>query len=164
MKSFRLLRKKSEHDVKHQIPEKSEHTTDSRDDGMSPSSSSSRSLRKQNSGRIPFHDRKSHPLSPDDRALIAQQKRLSHCGKCGIQTHTVKRSMHKKSYLHMTNDNVYQGICIACNPSRVPDKVLRQFKRDHSSHWWTSLLPFHCLSWPFYPITLYYKVLLLYCY
>ena len=145
MKSFRLLRKKSESDVKdHQtstaIPETTEHTADSSlhnnsDHPSSPSSTCSKTrIRKQNSGRLPFYDRKSHqPLSPNDRALIAKHRKMSHCGTCGVQTHTVKRGIQKKSYLHMTNDDVYQGICIRCNPNHVPEKVWRQYKRDHSS-------------------------------
>lgn len=61
-------------------------------------------------------------LSQADRAQIAKRRGL--CLKCGTRTHEVKTFGRKA----LTNDDVYQGICIKDNPGVVPPQVYKDWQ------------------------------------
>ncbi|CAB9530143.1 expressed unknown protein (Partial), partial [Seminavis robusta] len=59
---------------------------------------------------IPNFAKNGTALTQEERAAIAKRKGL--CVQCGVKTHTI--SVFKKAPL--TNDHVYKGLCIKCNP------------------------------------------------
>lgn len=74
----------------------------------------------QESG-IPMFGKNGTALSPEERAAIAKRRGL--CLKCGTKTHQVKIMGRTP----LTNDDVYQGICIRCNNHAVPTNVLQDW-------------------------------------
>lgn len=75
----------------------------------------------QESG-IPYFGKNGTALSQEERASIARRRGL--CLKCGTRTHVVKIM----SRTPLTNDDVYQGICIKCNNNSVPASVLQEWQ------------------------------------
>ena len=65
-------------------------------------------------------------LSQAERAEIA--KRRGVCLNCGCRTHDVKFMGRKP----LTNDDVYQGVCIKCNHSAVPPQISRDWLARNS--------------------------------
>jgi hypothetical protein len=72
---------------------------------------------------IPQFNKNGGLLTQKERLAIAQRRGL--CVQCGMRTHTV--SIFQNSAI--TNDDVYKGICIKCNPTLVPANVLQGY--DH---------------------------------
>ena len=75
-----------------------------------------------NSDAIPHFGKTGTALTQEERAAIAKRKGL--CVQCGQKTHAI--SVFKKAPL--TNDNVHKGICIKCQPTSVPPKVLQEYE------------------------------------
>ena len=61
-------------------------------------------------------------LTEDERAAIAKRRGI--CARCLQRTHVV--SVFKK--VPITNDDVFKGICIKCQPASVPPEVLANRK------------------------------------
>ena len=74
-----------------------------------------------NQGGIPMFGKNGTALSQAERAEIA--KRRGVCLNCGCRTHDVKFMGRKP----LTNDDVYQGVCIKCNHSAVPPQISREW-------------------------------------
>lgn len=76
-------------------------------------------------------------------------KKRGVCVDCGVQTHNV--STFKKTPI--TNENVYNGNCIKCNPTNVPPTILMEYeyraamadtpkKRSSAPHHTRTKIPF----------------------
>ncbi|CAB9525283.1 expressed unknown protein [Seminavis robusta] len=72
---------------------------------------------------IPNFAKNGTALTQEERAAIAKRKGL--CVQCGVKTHTI--SVFKKAPL--TNDHVYKGLCIKCNPTELPAMVVQAWER-----------------------------------
>ena len=75
-----------------------------------------------NSDVIPHFAKNGTALTQEERAAIAKRKGL--CVQCGVKTHVI--SVFKKA--PVTDDNVYKGICIKCQPTSVPGKILQEYE------------------------------------
>jgi hypothetical protein len=74
-------------------------------------------------------------FSMTGKALTAQEKldkakMKGYCVRCGTKTHTGHPLRRKK---RISSELVWQGVCIKCNPNKVPEHVLR-LHRERSSH------------------------------
>jgi hypothetical protein len=67
---------------------------------------------------IPRYDKRGRLLTDEERAQIASRR--GQCVRCGVHTHTGKAFRRKA----LTDDNVYNGICIRCNPEQLPAHVV----------------------------------------
>lgn len=71
---------------------------------------------------IPMFNQHGTALSQEERENIARKKGI--CVRCGVKTHEVKVFKTKQ----LTNEHVYQGICIRDNPSRVPTHIYQDWE------------------------------------
>ena len=71
---------------------------------------------------IPMFGRNGTALTPEERLDIA--KRRGVCVRCGRQTHKVKIL----GSTPLTNDDVFNGVCIKCKPESVPVPVLSEWQ------------------------------------
>ncbi|CAB9509957.1 MAP kinase-activated protein kinase 2 (Fragment) [Seminavis robusta] len=78
-----------------------------------------------NNDVVPHFAKNGTALTQEERAAIAKRKGL--CVRCGMKTHAV--SFFKTSPI--TNDHVHKGVCIKCNPTSVPAKVLQAYEDGH---------------------------------
>ncbi|KAL7575979.1 hypothetical protein ACA910_000768 [Epithemia clementina (nom. ined.)] len=67
---------------------------------------------------IPRYDRNGRLYTEDQRKQIADRRGL--CVRCGITTHEKTRILGRKP---VSNENVYEGTCIRCNPRKVPQHI-----------------------------------------
>ena len=72
---------------------------------------------------IPMFSKMGTTLSEADRERIAEKR--GQCLRCGIKTRDVK-GVFKRSTI--TSDQVYKGICIRCNPDKVPQDVYKAWE------------------------------------
>ena len=73
---------------------------------------------------IPRYNQRGRLLSEEERQRIAD--RLGVCLRCNVQL-SVKRGILARRPL--TNDNVFQGICIRCNPRKVPQTIFQAWDK-----------------------------------
>lgn len=78
-----------------------------------------------NSDVIPHFAKNGTALTQEERSAMAKRKGL--CVQCGVKTHVI--SVFKKAPI--TNDDVYKGTCIKCNPTSVPGKTLQEYEHLH---------------------------------
>ena len=71
---------------------------------------------------IPMFSKNGTALSESERERIAQKRGV--CIRCGIKTMDVKFLKQKP----LTSDRVFKGICIRCNPDRVPQEIYRAWE------------------------------------
>jgi len=71
---------------------------------------------------IPHFNQNGTALTREERAAIA--KRKGTCVNCGVKTHIA--FVFTKRLTTVTNDNVCKGVCIKCNPTSVPSKILQE--------------------------------------
>lgn len=76
-------------------------------------------MRFNNADMIPHFAKNGTALTSEERASIAKRKGL--CVMCGIKTHTI--SVFKRA--PVSNESVYKGTCIRCNPTSVPANILQ---------------------------------------
>lgn len=74
------------------------------------------------SSSIPMFNQHGTALSQEERENIAKKKGI--CVGCGVKTHEVKVFKSKQ----LTNDHVYQGVCIRDYPSRVPTHIYQEWE------------------------------------
>jgi len=98
--------------------------------GEAPASSKNNKKASENFSK---NNKKGRPnnLSSVERAQLATQNGVTRCSECGIKTHTVGRYEGRKAHYYITNESVYEGICIQCDPASVPSKILRQYQRSN---------------------------------
>ena len=76
---------------------------------------------QQDSG-IPWFGKNGTALTAEERAAIA--KRRGQCVKCGSKTH--ESGIMRRP---LTNEDIYKGTCIKCNPDKVPSHILADYHR-----------------------------------
>lgn len=92
---------------------------------------------------VPHFSADGRVFGEKERERLAKRKGV--CQKCGIPTHVSKRGgvLRRTTLRPITSIDVYQGICIACFPERVPLDVREGFERQqkrkqkssvHSNH------------------------------
>ena len=75
----------------------------------------------QDSG-IPMFGKTGTALSNEERIAIAKRKGV--CVRCGTKTHTGNILRR----IPLNNNDVYQGVCIRCNPDSVPANVYSEWR------------------------------------
>lgn len=75
-----------------------------------------------NQSGIPMFDKNGTALTRAERADIARRRGV--CLNCGTKTHDINFLGRRA----LTNDDVYQGICIKCNHAAVPPNILRDWQ------------------------------------
>lgn len=74
------------------------------------------------SSSIPMFSKNGTALSEEERERIAQKR--GQCLRCGIKTK--ESGVFKQKAV--TSDQVFKGICIRCNPEKVPQEVYREWE------------------------------------
>jgi hypothetical protein len=69
-------------------------------------------------GSLPMFDKKGKALTSEERTEIAKRQGL--CMGCGVKTHKIKYFIRHP----VTDDDVYEGICIHCEPDQIPKSIL----------------------------------------
>ena len=86
-----------------------------------------------NNNNLPFagstHSRTGGGFLLDkERTLILRA--LGRCDSCGRKTHTILQA-NNALLVPLTNDDVYQGCCIACNPIHFPSTTPKKQTGHH---------------------------------
>lgn len=74
------------------------------------------------SSSIPMFSKNGTALTEDERERIAQKR--GQCLRCGIKTKDIGVFKQKS----ITSDQVHKGVCIRCNPEKVPEGVYREWE------------------------------------
>jgi hypothetical protein len=80
--------------------------------------------------RVPQYDKVGTALSAQDEAEYDRNKGF--CGRCGVDLFKIKDAGTSVK-IPLTNDNVHQGICIRCEPERVPKGVVTAWEQKQES-------------------------------
>ena len=90
---------------------------------------------------IPSHDRNGRLYTEDQHKQIADRRGL--CLRCGITTHEKTRILGRKA---LSNENVFEGTCIRCNPRKVPQHIYDAWEAKHRPQMTASVTPVHPIS------------------
>ena len=74
------------------------------------------------SNAIPMFSKNGTALSEIERERIAEKR--GQCLRCGVKTKDVKFLKQKS----LTSEQVFKGVCIRCNPDRVPQEIYRAWE------------------------------------
>jgi hypothetical protein len=87
--------------------------------------------------RVPQYDKVGTALSAQYEAEYGRKmaqyeaeygRKMGFCGRCGVQLYKIKDAGTSVN-IPLTNDSVHQGICIFCEPERVPKGVVTAWEQ-----------------------------------